>query len=620
MKKLFIIACLAGFIVDLSAQKAPEGNRIDVNDNANFDGFGMLGNSLKGRRVFMTGENHSYVDLNTRLELKMLKYFHAGAGVRNFILELGSARAHFANRYINDADTMAEKYLMATTSPRYMKLFKRLRKWNLSLPDSMRVHVHGVDVERFNDLPLMRLSELLPDTNIPAGIRAGVEAVHTAAGWLLSNGLNEYREAIDNPFTSITLRQPFYINPTIHEFIRFYDSLQPSFRSWLGAGFGQVQEAVSWLREYRRWKDFENTTFQYVWREENIYRNMVRLLDSEPEARFFGQFGRCHAAYTEQNGDCGWYAYHSVINKLKERYFKNDTSILAIGVFYSNFTDYGGYNDSKEEEAIREEVRSLMKASEQESVTLFDIRSADAELPALSRKFSFAITEKNFNASDDDSLSSDSSAVITKDHIRHPEQAVYFYGLGATNTDLSALSRHNGIPGFEAADYTYRHAFGVMAIEPGTYTAFHGEVTGRQKFSSADSGNYFFGMGQFTIESGYPLVLRNRFHLLAGSTLFFGRQHLRYERAGIDFMQSPGEYIRSVTNPSWGLGLNVRAAVKLAGPFQLSIYGGSQWDLSGKGWKIKGTGDGYATGRLSTSMTGFHAGALLNISIPLDED
>lgn len=620
MRVTVIFMLLAGLVSALSAQKAPEGSRINVNDNTDFDGFGMLKNSLPGRRVFMTGENHSYVDLNTRLELKMLRYFHAEADVRNFILELGPARAHFANRYINNEDTMCEKYLMATTSPRYMKLFKRLRKWNLSLPDSLRVHVHGVDVERFNDLPLMRLSELLPDTAIPANIRAGVEAVHNAAGWLLSNGLDEYRVAAENPISDITRKQPFYINPTIDQFIRFYDSLRPAFRSWLGAEDGRVQEVTSWLKEYRRWKDFENTTFQYVWREENIYRNMVRLLDSEPEARFFGQFGRCHAAYTEQNGDCGWYAYHSVINKLKERYFRNDTSIMAIGVFYSNYADYGGYGDNDEEQAFREEVRSLMKATEQESVTLFDIRSSDAELPRLSRKFSFAITEKNFDAEDQDTVAADTTIEPLQDIVRRPGQLLLYYGLGATNIDRTAISQNGGIPGFEDAAYTNRHAFGMLAVQRGFYSGYHAELTGRRNFSSADTGNYYYGMGQFTFETGYPLVLRRRFHLLAGSTLFFGRQHLRYERAGIDFLQSPGQYIRSVTNPSWGLGLNVRASLKLIGPFQLSIYGGSQWDLSSQAWKMKGTGEGYATGRLSTSMTGMHAGAVLNVSIPLDED
>lgn len=607
----------------LSAQKAPEGGRINVKDNMNFEGFESLDSSLAGRRVFMTGENHSYVDLNSRLELKMLRYFHQKAGVKNFIIELGPARAHYVNRFISNADSMSEQYLKASTSPKYMKLFRRLKKWNLTLPDSMRITVHGVDVERFNDLPLMRLSELLPDSAIPANLRAGVEAVHNAAGWLLQNGLSEYESAAGTPSAEMyTNRQPFYINPTIYEFLKFYDSLQPAFSNWLGGEKGaRIREAVGWLKEYKQWKDYDNTTFQYVWREEHIYLHMEELLNRDSKSRYYGQFGRCHSAYNEQNGDCGWYGYHSVINKLRTRYFKNDTSVLAIGIFYSGYSDYGTTSGGDESEKIREEVRTLMRAGEDNSITLYNLSAPEAEMPYLKKKFSYIITSKEFAAEDTDSdtVTSDTTAWYAGDE--YDEASVtshYFYGINFTGLDLSPLEGHEGIPSFSMIDVLPQHTFGSITTVDRLYIGYVGTITGRQKFAETDTSEFYFGMGQFNLEMGAAVIQRPGFYLIANGHMFLGRQQLRVERTGVSFLNTSKNNDMAVTNGSWGAGVGLRTGVKIVGPFMVGAYGNWQYDLSPKDWYIKGTSEPYASGILKTSMTGLNVGITVSAKVILD--
>lgn len=625
MKKFILAATLfiSGFS---SAQQAPEGLDINVTDNDDFVGFEILEKNLKGRRVFMTGENHSYTDFNARLELKMLRYFYAKAGVRNFIIELGGARAQYINRYINDADTMAEKMLMATTSPKYMKLFRRLRKWNLTLPSDRRISVYGVDVERFNDLPLMRLSELLPKESVPADIRVSVESIHNAAGWLLKKGLDDYKSMVAKEYRSWgwgSSRQPFYMNPSIKLFIKAYDSLRGTFKTWLGKDYRQIDEAVNWLKEYRQWQDYDNTSFQYVWREETMYHKMTRLLDSLPAERFFGQFGRCHTAYTEQHGDCGWYGYHSVINKLKSRYFQNDTSVLTIGVFYERFYETGS-SSTNDKEKLEVEIKSLVKKTKSNSTTLFDLHAADAELPLLSKKFSYAIVSNDFESFDSDtSLTDTTVAINSKDKkLKNGSSDIYLsylFGRSWYIMSSNTISDHLEGKGIRSPGGEYKpmyHLEVLSTIRKGYY-GYGTEFMGRTTLATSDSDKYQFGMGSFYLKTGFQ-TNQNKFYVLHGGTrLFYGRQALRYFRPSTNLFGS-GDYERMAVNHSYGLGLDARAQFNITKWFQ--IGGGFGWlfDLSPKNWYMKKYGEPYNHDWLTSDMTAVYYNLNFAFRIPIN--
>lgn len=417
MKKYVLILLVFFPAIFAHAQSVAEGSDMNLENNDNFSGFAMIGDQARNARVVMTGENHTYVTFNTLLEVKMLRYLNKTNGTRNFLIELGPARAHFVNRYIQGRDTQAERFLKSTTSPKYMKLFRKLRAFNETLPDSAKVRVWGIDVERFNDLPLMRLSELLPNENIPASIRVSVDAIKGTAAFLNYNGLRDYKKALDNSSENSDPddmeRVPFYINPSIRDFVKHYDSLKNDFISWLGPKYSEVNEAVVWVREYLQWRDYEKTTFQYVWREENIYQNLVQVLDGNPGERFYGQFGRCHVAYNEQNGDCGWYAYHSVINKLRSRYKKD--SILSIGILYDGYYDNSSYYKESEEELykVQKEISAVIAKSRAGNVTIFDLNHKYSDLPQLKKKFTYAIVNKYYKSVEADTFDVEDKPLTT---------------------------------------------------------------------------------------------------------------------------------------------------------------------------------------------------------------
>lgn len=622
MKKLLIVSIFAS-LSSLMAQTAPEGVEINVIDNEDFNGFEMLEKSLAGRRVFMTGENHSYTDFNARLEIKMLRYLNAKAGVKNFIIELGAARAQYLNRFINAEDTVAESMLKATTSPKYMKLFKRLRKWNLTLPQDQRIHVYGIDVERFNDLPLMHLSELLPKDKIPADIRSGVDAVHNAAGWLLKKGLEEYEGMLaveKSGWGSSYKRQPFYIGPTIKQFIRYYDSLRPSFQKWLGKDFERANEAVNWLKEYRQWLSYDNTSFQYVWREESMYHKMTNILDSLPKEKFFGQFGRCHTAYTEQQGDCGWYGYHSVINKLKSRYFANDTSVLTIGIFYDRFYETGS-TLTGDKEKLDDEIKSLVKKTKSNTTTLFNLTGDEAELPLLAKKFTYAIVSNDFESLDSDTTLCDSVTSDTTTIYDNEDRgfAVYYFGINRTQINLVPLSEHlavNGITALTASENKV-YTLGTYFQYGKAYAGYGATFMGRTTILDSDTDKYQFGMGTFQLEFGYVPVSNRFIQTMIGPKVFYGRQALRYFKQS-DNLFGSGDFERMAVNNSLGVGLDFRLQLNITKWLQLGSIAGYQADLSKGLWRIKSSGSPYAEGALKSNMSGFSYGLNLLLKIPLD--
>ena len=599
MKNGFLLCCFTLVSFSALAQTAGNPKIFNPEENDNFAGFELLDHTLAGKRVIMTGENHSYTQFNARLELKILRYLNKNAGFRNFVLELGPARANFVNRYINNADTMAEKHLRATTSATYMELFESLRKWNLSLADSNKIKVYGIDVERFNDLPLMRLSEILPDENIPADIRTGVDAIHSASAWLLASGLKNN----DESGTSMWIRsgeQPFRIQQSIKRFIRYYDSLKPSFDRWLGVEAPSVQQAVGWLREFVLWNALENQSTQYVWREENIYRNIIALLNAMPEEKFYGQFGRCHTSYSVQNGNCGWYGFNSVIRRLKTRYFKSDTALLSIGIFYN-----GLYDQPVRQDVESREVEALQKKAFNRELNIFDLSDPETDLPLLQSMFSYILLNSNYPLGKTDSIKKKNDTLIRVKYAAAGSVS-YFFGASTGIFNRDALSRHlneNGI-GTPSMEINSLWRFGSIFQQGMGYFSMEGSLIGKRLLANVDTAKYRYGCGQAQFEAGAQLIGKKHFQLLFGAGAFWGREMLTREKIAGIFSYNPSGTL-SMVNHAAGLLLGSKMMVTIGPSFGFGLGAQYQRDLSEAKWHEKSSKQPYSPNSLNTNLSGF---------------
>ena len=369
----------------------PEAKLLEMGfgDTLKSPGMDLIVQRVGPARLVFTGENHSYSKFNSMLEYVMMRNLYEQKGFNRFLIELSPARAHYMNRYICDGDSAALAALRSMTGYRYMDMFRAMRAWMQDVPKDQQIRIIGIDVERFTDLPMLRLHEILPKSNIPDNLKAFVETLHQMGAIALDKGQVEYRSVKLPHLQGLQADADFEC--TLAELVeRYADSLDASMKAWLGDDYAGYAEAMGWLKEYQRWEEMDDLAQQYAWREEHMYQNLKAAMQAEPAAKFFGQFGRCHIGLTPQQQDCGWFEYHSVMNRMKERYFQNDSMVLSIGVFYRGEMDAISTNDPSKRQAIRDEI-TAMTGYESPETYVFDIRDSSARLPLLAEKFNLAL-------------------------------------------------------------------------------------------------------------------------------------------------------------------------------------------------------------------------------------
>jgi len=614
--KYIVLAIFLFFALVLKGQVVPKATLIDVHNNNDFTGFQMLDSSIKNARIIMTGENHTYVNFNGHLEMKMLRLLNQKVGLKNFIIELGEARAHYLNRYINNADSFAEKNLKATTSPRYMDLFKRIRKYNLSLPDSLKVNIHGIDVERFYDLPLMRLAELMEVENVPQNLKSLAETVRGTATYLRKFGLADYEQA-KSPLKASSNKeyQHFYINPTVKDIVRFWDSLNPDIRIWLGNKYMETEIAVNWLKQYLQWKKYENTTYQYIWREENIYKNLVQLLDNNPNEKYYGQFGRCHIAYEEQNGDCSWYGYHSVVNKLRTRYYKDKNAVLSIGIFYRGNSDNANFSDVENREDLNKEITTLADETKSHTVSLFNLNEAE-KMTQLKNKFSFVIIDNKFIIdAEKDSVASEIEEIRSSSKSEFiPYTAIGFGLFSVLNTD-NVFNQHVSANGF-ASELKRGSWISVdwNIVSEDITVNFGYAFMGMNQVYSTDSGILKYGANLFNFKIlAHPFQYKN-LQVCAGIQLGLGREKVEWIPKNMDFTRISS--IQNFHNPIGVVAPVVRVQARLTEYIYVSTELSRSFDLSKNQWYYSKSTQKYGSENTVTKgLENYFLGINLGIAI-----
>lgn len=593
MKISLFITVLTFCCSNLFAQLVVPGSEVKIKVNSDFKGFEILDSVCNGKRIFVSGENHMYVRINVNVELQLLKYFYKTQGVRHLIIELGSARADFSNQYIS-GDTSVKEYLEATTSRDYMKFYDRLQKWNLTLPAEERITIHGIDVERFCDLPVLQIANYFQDTLVPSSINIAVKSILYMAQKFINQSYDYYqRRDVSNEKSEYYYQFGYnqdYV--TCKRFILFFDSLQNDFRTYLGSKFEATRRAVLGLREFVQFSELEGATPQYIWREENMYKKLSKLLDSMPKAKYYGQFGRCHIAYTVQNNDCGnWYLYKSTVNKIVNRYDPKNVLAVPIGIFYSNESSY--YRGQRpEDQAIEDsEVNEYFKKLKRGAIKIFNL-SQDTSSKILNKKYAFGVFIKVNYYDFDDGDTSLEEANTVKDYDEYDLSDVLTLNYAITNIqfpNVMDVIRQN-FP--LAANPSRLHGFSIsrrMNADNWFGSTIHSTLFPVQSFYKNDSVQFGFGFGYSKFDLDINLIRSQRFNFAISPALGLGRQRFRYKQIGN--LQSETATINNKLN-RWNLGAGISTKlVFLIVPDLLGInveagYNYNIWNKNG--WKLDG--------------------------------
>lgn len=597
---------------NLAAQQQSGGNnlaagaenpfhKINLQKTDDYSGLEQLKAAVSGHRVFISGENHQHVATNGLIEIKLLQFLHDHAGVRHLILELGEARGWYANRYVNQQDTQERYCLQATTSVEHMKILDIIREWNLTLSPEQRIQIHGVDVERFNDIALLRLSELLPKSGVPNSLYSAVQSVHQAAGWLKQDGLKEFDITSKNEkYRSGT--PPFSIDRSIDLMVLHFDSLDAELKNWLGKTYAEVQTGINGLREYKQWNQYRSSAFYYTWREEHIYRKLTRLIESDTGARFFGQFGRCHASYSIQNGDCGWYAYQSVVHRLNERYFRSKSQVLSVGVFYEGDRENDVAENTDANPAQRAEVRRLLSEAPGGAVSIKQLD--EKRNPALASRFGFFIAVRKFPL----------VQYKPSDKIQALQLSL---GLGLYSLPtIGNVNNHINTAKTGRNGYQWPLSMGLQWNNKNFTTAVQLTSSLPTELYRADEQftiNYSFQSA--TAYWGWRFIKIAKLSMDAGPQLFHATEKLKYRPLDGGFLTPSSEPVKVAKNHALGMGLQARMQYQIIPFVHLGLSAGYHYDLSPKDWFMAKSNLYYAKNLLLTQITGSSFSVFCNFDL-----
>ena len=425
LKRFFgVYLLLFGFSLNLHSQGIPVAKSLNFNPDKYNENQGLLElvDSAINCRVVLSGENHLEVGFNSVLEYSLMRLLYERAGYRHYILELSPARAYYLERYVVQGDKYAEKLIKGISSVEYFKFFKKLRDWNQTLPENDRIHIHGADVERFDDLAIERVAEVFrkhsKKETIPIEIISAVKLVLYESTYGFSSRLIDFdlEESKNNDSLSkrietldrwntqlLEIKSDFRSNSVQIE--QAIDEKWVEINSWLNVDSNEFKEAYKGIKEYNLWKTLDNSNQQYIWRENTLYERFSKALKENPNEGFFGQFGRCHISLTPSDIDCGWYNYKSVLHQLSAKYFNGKDSVLNIGIFYSDRPNSITAENVENTSILHAELDRL-KEINLDGLALFNVNEKDKSLPQLSRKFKWVIicySEVELNDSESDS-------------------------------------------------------------------------------------------------------------------------------------------------------------------------------------------------------------------------
>ena len=637
----------------------PKGYHYDFDDaELSAQAVKMMSESAKKARIVLAGENHRYVKFNSRSEFRWMKMLYENAGYRNYILELSPARAVFLERYICKGDTIAKKIIQSTASARFMVLFDSLAAWQMSLPESERIKIYGLDVERFADMTVMwlndiatRREEMLSDKKnnlkgVPASIEVGVRAINHLGSNYYYGGQRDYQESLEDfnselekndtslnvssvvkvdtttvkieavPTSRSTInrlddwrrldfsRISFNEDPSIVELYKYIDSNKAEFKNWLGPLWPEFSDAFARLHEVYEWERRDEQAQQYQWREETMYRNMVNLLEKYPNSKFFGQFGRCHVGLSKQQQDCGWFEYNSILARLRTRYFKNDSSLMNIGIFYKeneDDVDDISSSDLLHNQKIRDEVTTLYSNTE-ENTMVYNLDELGDYKSELRKKFNFVvIIGQEQDDNDDDDYSSDSYSEDFENN-KDVNMGVYMgYGLGANLGSLYGETMVNYLLTQEAIDLrnptsnSYNNLFlGYRGKHVSMQYSLGYKLNNRQLFSDGLSSIN----GNMTLHN-LSMYLHNSnvnnqklFHYGVGVGYTFTKQRLTYQKVAPQLVSvtSPVELVSYRGMPTASVVFGI-----LKDNVGLDIEAGYRVQMTNAIWEYRGSRMPFAT-------------------------
>ena len=360
-----------------------DSDTLHLYDEDEYNGLEPLDSLVPKYKVFLTGENHTYTESNARLWLKMIKYLHKNAGVRNIIFEYGFSYGYLVNEYLQTGDTNLYNSIKNFAYVEYSNVLKDLYKFNASLDSSEKIYLCAIDIER-GVYPIAKLLDyLLPDSfDAHDSIIVHLQSIQSLASYNDSKLEDDDDDYVSNGFS-------YYSSTTLNLVQKNFRKFEEEYKAVLGDNFDLFKEVITDRYDARnKWYKYENdkAVQQYVYRETYMHQQFLEQYRTH-EGGWFGQFGRCHTTQDRSTSNsCEWYNFNSLANRIKNtRGGSFRDSVMTIGIIYRNDRGITSSRDDYMEEAFDKYFDELPD----NGIVLFDFSDDEKLDSAFSSDFNF---------------------------------------------------------------------------------------------------------------------------------------------------------------------------------------------------------------------------------------
>lgn len=393
-----------------------------------FSGFELMDSQVADYEVFITGENHMFTESNARIWLKMIKYLHRNAGVRNIMFEYGNSYGILVNDYLKTGDTSLFQSINRFAYKEYGSVIQELKEFNDSLADDEKLYFTGIDLDR-GVYPIAKtLNFLLPDESktVPDSIAMHIASIRSLASY---NDFKLGEGESENYFAGFQ----FKTGSSLKLISENFESQESLYKEYLGNRYEEFRQII--VDEYQarqKWQELESTGAiqEYHFRENYMHQRFLSESSSHP-GNWFGQFGRCHTTMDVQSSNsCEWFRFSSLADRIENspgNSFKD--KVMTIGIVYN--TDRNFAPDKSETFDL---FNPYFEDMEENSVSLIDLSKDSQLVKNFSNDFSLLLLnsydKKGQAYTNSVSSSSNSKGYDTK----------YIFGIGSYSIDMTSLN------------------------------------------------------------------------------------------------------------------------------------------------------------------------------------
>ena len=550
-------------------------NLLDLNKIDNFSALSILDSAILKNQVFFIGEDHRYRKSNSELLLKLFAYLNQKIGLRDILIEQGTSSAYLINRYIVDGDEDAKKTLENYVFPTYFDLFTSLKNFNDSIrSDSLKVRVHGIDIERSLQNGFKVLGKLLPKTTAPSDIAISIETISGMAGFYDYTFANMKTDSLNNPdLRKLFGENQFNGNKTLKHILSNYKQYKDVYKVYLGANFILFNQILEGLDKGQEWYSFQEESAYQEWIMREIYmaEKFKELISLYPNKTFLGSFGRCHTSINITDAWCDLHQFKSLANRIRETHLANDSKIkvLSIGSYYP----LSGYFVRKKSDGFM--VSELTKHVGDNEVRIFKV-SNDTNFAQVKDAFQFiVINKRKLNEEKKGKLDVVFVDEDKDDLLVHLDFNYTFYSFN--NTSFNNLIQSFGFQ--KPSDILENRGLGLVFHDKELSIGLRYNQSALSNYSIQDQNHFLnFRARQFNMDILGNLTQSNVFLFAPGVSLGVGSYVFKEELVNPNsIFDTP--ILNKFSTPLYALSPIVQTRLNLKF-ISIGAHGGYQWDFS----------------------------------------